>query len=148
MPRSPDVAQAQGPEPRPTRVPKPEGPESCQAGKLKPDARSPMRRRPTNQSQKRRSPRHRTRSAEAGCPKPEKPKDDPFGANSNDVKTLRMWTDASGKYQVEARFVSFQDGTVRLQKANGRYVRMAYDQLCSVDQDFVLNQDQSLLAME
>ena len=66
----------------------------------------------------------------------------------NDVKTLRMWTDASGKYQVEARFVSFQDGTVRLQKANGRYVRIAYDLLCSVDQDFVLNQDQSLLALE
>ena len=59
-----------------------------------------------------------------------------------------MWTDASGQYQVEARFVSFQDGTVRLQKANGRYVRIAYDLLCSVDQDFVINQDQSLLAME
>jgi hypothetical protein len=73
-------------------------------------------------------------------------KEDPFG--SNDSKTLRMWTDASGKYQVEGRFVSFQDGTVRLQKANGRYVRVVYGQLCSVDQDFVLNQDQSLLAME
>ena len=43
------------------------------------------------------------------APKPAKPKDNPFGRN-NDVKTLRMWTDASGKYRIEARFVSFQDG--------------------------------------
>ena len=82
------------------------------------------------------------------APKPAD-KDDPFGAGgSNDVKTLRMWTDASGKYQIEARFVSFLDGSVRLQRADGHYVRIAYDRLCSVDQSFVLNQDQSLLAAE
>src|SRR5208337_260929 len=50
---------------------------------------------------------------------PEKPKDDPFGNADNDVKALRTWTDASGKYQIEARLVSFENGTVRLQKANG-----------------------------
>jgi hypothetical protein len=80
--------------------------------------------------------------------KPPKQKDNPFDSGSNDIKTLRMWTDASGKYQVEARFVSFQDGTVRLQKANGRYARIVYDLLCSADQKFVLNQEQSLLAKE
>jgi hypothetical protein len=76
------------------------------------------------------------------------PKDDPFGNAGNDSPSFRNWTDSSGKYQIEARFVSFQDGTVRLQKVNGRYVRIAYDLLCSVDQDFVLNHDQSLLAMQ
>ena len=81
------------------------------------------------------------------APKPP-PKDDPFGNAGSDVKTMRTWTDASGKYRIEARFVSFQDGTVRLQKANGRYVRIAYDLLCSGDQGFVLNQDQSLLAVK
>ena len=80
-------------------------------------------------------------------PKPA-PKDDPFGNGSNDAKALRMWTDTSGQYQVEARFVSFQNGAVRLQKANGRYVRIAYDLLCSVDQDYVLNQDKSLMALQ
>jgi hypothetical protein len=71
---------------------------------------------------------------------------DPFGGIN--VNTLRMWTDASGKYQLEARLVSFHDGTVRLQKTNGCYVRVAYDKLCALDQDFVLDQDQCLLAME
>ncbi len=79
---------------------------------------------------------------------PEKPKDDPFGNADNDVKALRTWTDASGKYQIEARLVSFENGTVRLQKANGRYVRVAYDLLCSVDKDYVLNQDKSLMALQ
>jgi hypothetical protein len=80
---------------------------------------------------------------------PSKPDRDPLFKNgSNDVKTLRMWTDASGKYRVEAGFVSFRDGTVRLQKDDGRYVRIAYDRLCAVDQDFVLHQDQGLLARE
>ena len=36
-------------------------------------------------------------------------KDNPFDT-SNDVQTYRMWTDASGTYQIEARFVSCQDG--------------------------------------
>jgi hypothetical protein len=81
------------------------------------------------------------------APKPAE-KDDPFGTGSNDVKALRMWTDASGNYRIEARFVSVQDGVVRLQKANGRYVRIAYDQLCSTDQGFVINQNQSLAAAQ
>ena len=84
-------------------------------------------------------------------PAPEKPapekKDDPFGT-SNDVKTMRQWTDASGKFHIEARFVSFQDGTVRLQKADGRYFRVKYDRLCAGDQDFVLHQDGALFAAE
>ncbi len=90
---------------------------------------------------------------DAAKPEPAKPDakpaakgDDPFG--SRDVKPLRMWTDASGQYHVEARLVSFQDGTVRLQKANGGYVRIAYDQLCDGDQSFVLRQGRSLFAQE
>ena len=62
--------------------------------------------------------------------------------------SLRMWTDASGKYQLEARFVSFQDGTVRMQKANGRYVRIKYEMLCGTDQAYVIRQDGSLYAMD
>ena len=83
------------------------------------------------------------------APKPPPPKDDPFGNAGSDVKTMRTWTDASGEYRIEARFVSFQNRNIaRLQKANGRYVRIAYDLLCSGDQGFVLNQDQSLLAVK
>jgi hypothetical protein len=84
------------------------------------------------------------------APKPDqpKPKDDPFGVAGKDVNTMRTWSDASGKYQIEARFVSFEDGTIRLQKTNGRFVRIAYDLLGSADQSYVLKLDQSLLAAE
>ena len=78
---------------------------------------------------------------------PKKPTDDPFGANS-DGKSLRQWTDASGKYHIEARFVSYADGTVRLQKADGRYYRIKFDRLGAADRDFVLSQDGSLYAAE
>jgi hypothetical protein len=36
--------------------------------------------------------------------------------------------------------VSFSDGTVRLQKANGRYVRIEMDNLSAADQEFVRGQ--------
>jgi len=123
-PKPPDVAKTDASKTEPETVkpdtPKPEAP--------KPEAVKPDVPKPE-------------------APKTEKPKDDPFGANDAS-HGLRMWADASGKYQIVARFVSFQDGTVRLQRANGRYVRIAYDLLCSVDQNFVINQDRSLLAME
>ncbi len=61
--------------------------------------------------------------------------DDPFG--KNDSRGIRLWTDITGKYSVEARFVSFTDGTARLQKSNGRYVRVAVDKLSLMDQQLV-----------
>ena len=64
-----------------------------------------------------------------------KAEDDPFG--QNDLQQLRLWTDASGKYQVEARFASFDGGSVRLQKVDGRYVRILLQELCQVDQRIV-----------
>ncbi len=77
---------------------------------------------------------------------PEK-KESPFDTR-DDAKTLRMWTDASGKYRIEARLVGFADGTVRLQKTNGRYVRIQYDLLSAADRDYVLHQNGSLIAAE
>ncbi len=91
-------------------------------------------------------PKPAAKPADAKPPIPEK-KDDPFGIR-NDVKSLRQWTDASGKYRIEARFVSYQDGTVRLQKADGRYYRIKLDRLCAADKDFVLHQDGVLFAAE
>jgi hypothetical protein len=44
--------------------------------------------------------------------------------------------------------VSVQDSTVRLQKADGRYVRIAMDKLCSADQQFVGLQNQALAAAQ
>jgi len=81
----------------------------------------------------------------APAPKPKEKEPDLFGQNQNGWRT---WTDSSGQYQVEARFVSVQDSTVRLQKADGRYVRIAMDKLCSADQQFVGLQNQALAAAQ
>ncbi len=53
---------------------------------------------------------------------------------------MRTWTDSSGLYQVQARFVSYQDGVVRLLKANGVYTRVPFAKLSAEDQRFVLGQ--------
>jgi hypothetical protein len=64
---------------------------------------------------------------------PEKKEEaDPFGKNQ--IKDYRLWTDASGEFQVNARFVGFADGKVRLQKPNGKYVRIEMTLLCVADQ--------------
>ncbi|HBO43844.1 MAG TPA: hypothetical protein DD670_07930 [Planctomycetaceae bacterium] len=69
---------------------------------------------------------------------PEKPLvarlDNPFILETDQ---LQIWTDASGSYRVEARFVSFDDSTVRLQRANGQFVRIAYDRLSTADRERV-----------
>ncbi|KKK62015.1 hypothetical protein LCGC14_3008550 [marine sediment metagenome] len=68
--------------------------------------------------------------------------DDPF--SQNDSSKLRLWTDMTGKYHVEARYVGTIEGTVRLQKANGRYVRVAMNKLCLVDRQFVNGQIETI----
>lgn len=48
---------------------------------------------------------------------------------------FRTWRDVSGRYQLTAKFVAcFDDGTVRLVKPNGRWVRLPYAQLSEADQ--------------
>ncbi|MCX7426741.1 MAG: SHD1 domain-containing protein, partial [Planctomycetia bacterium] len=67
--------------------------------------------------------------------KPATGSDDPFSTNANGLKT---WTDATGLYQIEARFVGVVEGdVVRLQRPDGRYVRVAMDRLSALDQQWV-----------
>jgi hypothetical protein len=62
----------------------------------------------------------------------EKPAPDDSSANES---RFRTWTDRTGQYHLEAKFVAlFEDGTVRLQKTNGRWVRLPLGELCRVDQ--------------
>jgi len=69
---------------------------------------------------------------------PEKPLiaqlDNPFILEADQ---LQIWTDASGSYRVEARFISFDDNAVRLQRADGQFVRIAYDRLSTADRERV-----------
>ena len=71
-------------------------------------------------------------------PAVETPEEDPFSLN--DTGGSRRWTDISGKYQVQAKFVSLKDDTVRLKKSNGRYCRIVLEKLSPADRAFLRGQ--------
>jgi hypothetical protein len=54
-----------------------------------------------------------------------------------DPMVMRQWTDATGKYKIEARFVGVIGDTVRFQKSNGIYSRIQLTKLCAEDQELV-----------
>ena len=56
---------------------------------------------------------------------------------------FRTWTDSTGKYTVEAEFVDFQDGKVRLRKGNGSIVALPIERLSAADQQFVKAQGEA-----
>ena len=49
------------------------------------------------------------------------------------VAGMRTWTDSSGKYTVEAEFVDFEDGQVRLKKRDGKVIPIALKRLSVAD---------------
>jgi len=68
---------------------------------------------------------------------------DPFSSNS--APGMRLWTDISGRYHCEARFVGLVDGnSVRLQRVDGHYVRIVLEKLSLADQQFVQQQTGSV----
>jgi hypothetical protein len=89
----------------------------------------------------------------AAKPKAEEPEDkpedpfappavDPFSQNDS---PLRTWTDISGRHHVVARLVAVLDGdVVRLEKADGGYVRVAFDRLSTLDQRVVRDRHQAV----
>jgi outer membrane biosynthesis protein TonB len=77
--------------------------------------------------------------AAPGVP-PTPAKDSPFGMNNG----LRTWSDATGQYRLEARLVSVQDNLVRLCNAEGKFFRIAMQQLSPADQQFVRAQAQTV----
>jgi hypothetical protein len=70
------------------------------------------------------------------------PSDDPFSMNDDGYRT---WSDDSGRYQIVARYVTtLEDGVIRLQKPNGRYVRVDFRRLSLIDQGYVSSQTEAL----
>lgn len=51
----------------------------------------------------------------------------------------RTWTSAGGGFRVEAKFVKSANGTVTLEKKDGRSITVRTDQLTPDDQDFIKN---------
>lgn len=84
-----------------------------------------------------------TTNVEPPKPLPSTPAVDPAAVKitSNGV---RQWTDSTGKYHAQARYVDFREGKVGLDKADGTFVRVAMERLSQADQEFVHNQNQSL----
>lgn len=58
-----------------------------------------------------------------------------LGHQINAVSDAREWTDASGKFRVEADFVDFHGNTVELKKKDGTLIRVPLDRLSKVDND-------------
>ena len=56
-------------------------------------------------------------------------------------KILRMWTDRSGSFKVEAHFIGFVDGKVQLHKVNGVKIAVPIEKLCQEDFDFIKSLD-------
>jgi hypothetical protein len=56
---------------------------------------------------------------------------------AGDLNVMRTWTDSSGKFSVEAQFVSLTDGVVTLKRKDGKEVRMMLDKLSKADVEIV-----------
>jgi len=59
------------------------------------------------------------------------------GASVLETDEMQIWTDSTGNFRIEARFVSFDGRTVRLQRPSGRYVRIDFDRLSVADRQRV-----------
>ncbi|KAI8580486.1 hypothetical protein K450DRAFT_198594 [Umbelopsis ramanniana AG] len=54
-----------------------------------------------------------------------------------DPSQVRLWTDRTGAFKVEAQFVSASDGKYRLHKTNGVKIDVPEDKLCVEDVEYV-----------
>jgi hypothetical protein len=53
---------------------------------------------------------------------------------------LRTWSDASGKFKIEAEMIRLEKGEVQLKKADGTTVAVPLDKLSQADQEFAIQQ--------
>lgn len=50
---------------------------------------------------------------------------------------MRTWTDATGKFKIEAKMLGNEDGGIELEKKDGRVITLPLDKLSKTDQEFV-----------
>ena len=55
-----------------------------------------------------------------------------------DGAELRTWTSKSGKFTVKAEFLSFSEGVVNLQRADGKNIKVPLAKLSKKDQNYVV----------
>ncbi|NLS90897.1 MAG: hypothetical protein GXX96_01750 [Planctomycetaceae bacterium] len=56
---------------------------------------------------------------------------------SVDGKAFRTWTDASGRFQIDAAFGGYAAGTVTLRRADNSTIKVQMDSLCDEDQQWI-----------
>ena len=61
------------------------------------------------------------------------------GNGSSDAMTtdMREWQDATGKFKIQAKMISFNDGVVELEKADRRVIKLPLAKLSDQDQQFL-----------
>lgn len=62
------------------------------------------------------------------------------GMETAEAMPTRTWSDVTGAFSVEAQFVKFDDGKVKLKKGDGKTVAVPLERLCAEDRDFVAQQ--------
>jgi hypothetical protein len=71
-----------------------------------------------------------SKPAAASAPSASRPP--PAGASA-----IRTWTDSSGKFKIEAKFIALAEGKVTLEKPDGVQIKMPLEKLSAADQKFV-----------
>ncbi|PWZ03492.1 hypothetical protein BCV70DRAFT_155088 [Testicularia cyperi] len=67
---------------------------------------------------------------------PERPKDG-GGRSKPSPNNTRMWTDRTGQFKVEAEFLGFNQGKIRLHKMNGVVIEVAVEKMSDGDINFL-----------
>ncbi|QDU29891.1 hypothetical protein ETAA8_50070 [Anatilimnocola aggregata] len=67
-----------------------------------------------------------------------KPVAEPPAAAPVAVGGKRTWTDSTGKFKVEAAFLSLADGQVQLKKNDGKVIALPFDRLSTDDQNLAV----------
>ncbi|HRX83123.1 MAG TPA: SHD1 domain-containing protein [Pirellulaceae bacterium] len=58
-------------------------------------------------------------------------------SRSTTVQAVRTWKDATGKFSVKARFASYADGVVTLEREDGKQVKVPRNKLSSADKEWI-----------
>jgi len=64
----------------------------------------------------------------------EEPEQKPAG---EDTTEWRTWTDATGGFTVEAKFIELKDGKAKLEKRDGTSIKVPSDKFCEADQKYI-----------
>jgi outer membrane biosynthesis protein TonB len=136
----------------PAKRPKPEPPaekkapaKEAPAEKPKPEAPAEKKAAPAPTPEKKpAAPKPKAAPApekKPAAPAPEKKPAAPAPKEGASADLLRTWTDDTGRHHEAAEFVALlESGTVRLVRADGRYVRVAFHRLSEADREYVRRQ--------